>query len=78
MEREHGVLYYATGYATIPVHFPNGQVACKHCPGCNKGDTDDGIWKCMYLGGQSMNKSDGKIGTLIDCPIEFIDEVVET
>ena len=69
MEREHGVLYYATGYATIPVHFPNGQVQCNFCPSCNKNDKD--AWRCMYLGGQAFAPADGKNGILYNCPIEF-------
>ena len=75
MERtEHSVLHYRTGFATIPVHFPNGQVQCNFCPSCNKNDKD--AWKCMWLGGQCMSPVDGKNGILFNCPIEFDDKPI--
>lgn len=75
MAREDsGVLFYTTGYATIPAHFPNGKVCCNFCPACNKNDHD--AWKCMWIGGQAMSPIDGKSGILVNCPIEFNDETI--
>ena len=73
MERtEHSVLHYRTGYATIPVHFPNGQVCCDYCPGLNL--HTQRIYKCMWLGGQAFASADAQFGVLPNCPITFKDD----
>lgn len=27
-----GVRWYTSGYATVPVHFPEGRTVCQYCP----------------------------------------------
>lgn len=30
----NGVLHYTTGIATVPVHFPGGEICCRYCRFC--------------------------------------------
>ena len=63
------VTSYTTGYAELKAHFPNGEVCCDYCPGCNK--NDGRVFRCMWLGGQAFASADAKIGILVNCPIKF-------
>ena len=66
---EHGVTSYVTGYVELKVSFPNGQVCCDFCPGCNRHTAN--ICRCMWLGGQAFASADAQYGVLPNCPIRF-------
>ena len=70
MAREgHGVTYYATGIATVFVHFANGDVCCNNCEFCFKERAQDRC-RCRLLRDEIIPTDCITFGTLPDCPIQ--------
>lgn len=65
--RETCVSYYATGTATVKVHFPNGMTVCQWCPYIQY---REGLKRhqCMLTGEFLPYPFDGRGN---DCPVEF-------
>lgn len=65
---DHGVGWYATGYA--PVHFPEGDICCAWCPALGvELKSDRKYCKCT---GEFLASPNYSVG--LNCPIKFEEE----
>lgn len=70
MAKLNQVTWYKTGYATIPVSFPNGQCTCNLCPFV-RFDEPHRRHRCVLTDEYLLFPFDGR-GNL--CPVVFQDD----
>lgn len=69
MANKSGVSWYTTGYAIVPVPFPEGRTVCAHCPYITR---RYGIRFECQLTGEQLLYPDSVRGN--QCPVVFPEE----
>lgn len=72
---EHCVLFYKTGFATVPVSFANGKVCCKNCEFCYLEYRDSSMQRCRcrLLKDEIIPTECVQFDVLPSCPIVLED-----
>ena len=65
---DKGVLWFTSGIAKVPIHFPEAEIKCQYCPFCRSESELQRYW-CRLTNDMIYNPS---AGILESCPIEFV------